>query len=281
MLNQEHHLNIVLVHGILGFNQIELAGPVDPIRYFNGVADYLTQQLPTNTRIHVPQLDRTGGTEQRAGQLRESIQAALQHGTLDPTQPIHIIAHSMGGLDARRMISKDALISAVPIKTVATIGTPHRGSPIADLVAGELVPKLPLLSPVLDAAKVLLGDVLGTFGISRQGLCDLTTKAAAQFNIDFPDHEGVQYLSYGGKGRQGFFRPPTSQFMFPYYEFIRIVDGEISDGVVSVSSAQWKNFDSDLWPGDHLDEVGHDLDHPLRPASRELLDRYLAIVAKF
>ena len=273
-------MNIVLVHGILGFNQIDVPGPLEPIRYFNGVANYLTQHLPTHTNIHVPQLDPTAGTMERAGQLRLSIEKALE-GTLDRSQPIHIIAHSMGGLDARRMISKDPFISAVPVKTLATIGTPHRGSPIADVVHGELVPKLHLFAPVLESAKALLGDVLGHFGISLKGLRDLTTKAATQFNIDFPDHEGVHYLSYGGKGRQGFFRPPTSQFMFPYYEFIRIVDGEGSDGVVPVSSAQWKNFDSDLWPADHLDEVGRDLDHPLRPASRELLDRYLAIVAKF
>ena len=273
-------MNIVLVHGILGYSQVTLPGPLAPLRYFNGVADYLTSHLPANTKIHVPQLDPTAGTEQRSSELRVSIQGALAQGTLDPSQPIHIIAHSMGGLDARRMISKDSLISGVAVKTVSTIGTPHLGSPIADVVAGELVPKLPLLTPVLDAAKTLLGDVLGTFGVSLKGLQDLTTKSAKQFNIDFPDHDGVKYFSYGGKGRPGFFHP-TSHFFFPYYEFIRIVDGEVSDGVVSVSSAQWKNFDSDLWPGDHLDEVGHDLDHVERPSSRELLDRYLAIVARF
>jgi triacylglycerol lipase len=79
--------------------------------------------------------------------LRESIEAALAGKKLQPKEAIHIIAHSMGGLDSRRMISKGYLIEAngekTAIQTLATIGTPHRGSPVADLVILNFLNKIP------------------------------------------------------------------------------------------------------------------------------------------
>src|SRR5579864_2607166 len=268
-------MNIVLVHGILGFGRI---GPID---YFNGVADHLRRRFQAS--VYAPALDPTAGTGKRSAMLRQSIQDALSQGFLDSAQPIHIIAHSMGGLDARRLISEDPTIQAatspVPVKTLATIGTPHRGSPVADVVALEYVPKLPQLAPVLEAAKMELGNVLEHFRISLEGLHDLTTKAALAFNAQFPDRPGVKYLSYAGVGRQGL--PHTSGFFFPYYEFIRICEGEANDGVVAASSAKWKGFDPNLWPADHADEIGHDLDGPLQPPNPATLARYDAIAAQF
>jgi triacylglycerol lipase len=146
-------------------------------------------------------------------------------------------------------------------------------------VALEYVPKLTLLAPVLEAAKMKLGNVLEHFRISLDGLHDLTTKAARDFNTQFPDHPDVKYLSYAGGGRPGLL--PTSKFFFPYYEFIRICEGEVSDGVVGVSSAKWTGFDPNPWPADHADEIGHDLNQPLQPPNQETLDRYDAIAAQF
>jgi hypothetical protein len=68
---------------------------------------------------------------------------------------------------------------------------------------------------------------------------------------------------------------------FPDDEFIRIREGEISDGVVPVSSAKWTGFDPNSRPADHADEIGYDLDRPLQPLSQATLDRYDAIVARF
>jgi triacylglycerol lipase len=268
-------MNIVLVHGILGFSRI------GPVGYFNGVAEHLRELFRAS--VFAPALDPTAGTDKRSSMLRQSIQGALLQGVLDPKQPIHIIAHSMGGLDARRLISADPTIevgsSKVPVKTLATIGTPHGGSPVADVVAGELVPKLPVPKPILDAAKLALGNVLGHFNVSLDGLHDLTTKSAKDFNTRFPDHRDVRYLSFAGEGRRE--PPPTSGFFLPYHAFIRICDGEASDGVVPVSSAKWTGFDANLWPADHADEIGHDLDRPLHAPDPATLARYDGIVLRF
>jgi triacylglycerol lipase len=69
-------MNIVLVHGILGFGRI---GPID---YFNGVADHLRQRF--EARVYAPALDPTAGTETRSTMLRKSIQDAVSRGGSAP-----------------------------------------------------------------------------------------------------------------------------------------------------------------------------------------------------
>src|SRR5580704_1011547 len=119
-------MNIVLVHGILGFR--EKFG----IEYFRNIAEHFREK---GLKVIAPVLDPTQGIEYRGAQLRDQINAALSNGLIDPSQKTHIIAHSMGGLDSRWMLSpaNPDRIQA-PIRSLTTISTPHRGSPIADIV---------------------------------------------------------------------------------------------------------------------------------------------------
>ena len=274
-------MNIVLVHGILGFSHLDV--PLLPIDYFAGVTDFLRTQFQAT--VIAPALDPTAGIEKRSDMLRASIQAALAAGQLQRGEPIHIIAHSMGGLDSRRMICKNPVIEAggqnSAIQTMAMVGTPHRGSPIADLVALKFLEKIPILTPLVEESQTALGKILAHFRISLDGLHDLTSESAAQFNAANPDQPSVKYLSFAGGGRPG--PVPTSRFFLPYYEFIQVHSRgqEKNDGVVTVSSAQWGIFDPNLWPGDHADEIGHDLDNPLGKPEADTLQRYAGIVARF
>jgi hypothetical protein len=160
-------------------------------------------------------------------------------------------------------------------------GTRHRGSPIADLVALKFLEKIPFLAPLVEGSEGALGKVLEHFRISLDGFHDLTSDSAVKLNAANPDQPSVKYLSFAGGGRPG--PVPTSQFFLPYYEFIKVHSKgqEQSDGVVTVSSAQWGIFDPNLWPGDHADEIGHDLDNPLGPPEADTLQRYAGIVARF
>ena len=88
-------MNLVLHHGFLGFANI------GEVVYFNGVKDHLTDKF-SGLRVLVTQVAPAGDIETRGGQLGQQILQALQPGgTLDPDQAVHIIAHSMGGLDSR------------------------------------------------------------------------------------------------------------------------------------------------------------------------------------
>src|SRR6266567_5839909 len=125
-------MNIVLVHGILGFRR------KFGIEYFNGVKERLTKLTPN---ILVPVLDPTGAIVLRGEQLRSQILAALSDGTLNPSEKTHVIAHSQGGLDARSMLSPQnphltaGNNLAGKVASLTTIASPHQGSPIADLLA--------------------------------------------------------------------------------------------------------------------------------------------------
>ena len=73
---------------------------------------------------------------QRARDLREAL-AALPSG-----EPIHIVGHSTGGLDARLLTSPGVDLGgevesyATRVRSVTSICTPHRGSPLADHFVG-------------------------------------------------------------------------------------------------------------------------------------------------
>jgi triacylglycerol lipase len=119
-------MNIVLVHGILGF-RVKIG-----IEYFRGVAEHFGKK---GLKVFAPILDPTQGIEYRGGQLDDQINTAFDTGTLDPASKTHIIAHSMGGLDSRWMLSPANPIKIrAPIRSLTTISTPHKGSPIADLI---------------------------------------------------------------------------------------------------------------------------------------------------
>lgn len=74
-----------------------------------------------------------GSVELRGNQLAEILRDAM------PGEPLHIIAHSMGGLDARHAITNRKDI-VTRVKTLVTIGTPHLGSEVADAVVSKVGP---------------------------------------------------------------------------------------------------------------------------------------------
>src|SRR6266496_2780534 len=167
---------IVLVHGLFGFGRLKLAG--------FGVADYF-RLLPEALRAegHVvpepPSLNMAGSIAERAADLKQYLDNLPEVAG----RQVHLVAHSMGGLDARFMISK--LEMADRILSLTTIGTPHSGSPIANLVGAAAPPGFDL--------------VVERAGIDIKGIADLTTAACARFNQEVLDAPKVRYFSIAGK----------------------------------------------------------------------------------
>src|SRR5437763_959212 len=111
---------IVLAHGLMGFDAVRVGG--FRVRgYYPGIEESFRA---AGNRVFGARVHPTAGIAQRAAELRELIDHA------SPQEPVHLLAHSMGGLDARYMISR--LDMADRVLSLTTIGTPHRGSPIAD-----------------------------------------------------------------------------------------------------------------------------------------------------
>ena len=86
-------MNLVFAHGYWGWSQTSPIG----INYFRGLQAHITK-LGSHAALfrRVPPF---GTYEERARVLADAIQQGYPEG------PIHIIAHSMGGLDSRALIA--------------------------------------------------------------------------------------------------------------------------------------------------------------------------------
>lgn len=108
---------VVLAHGYLGF------GSLGPLNYFNNVASIL--KAAGATQVFAPDVPPKGTLQARSAQLAQAINDRFRD------QKVHLIAHSMGGLDARYLIGR----GATNIASLTTLGTPFRGTLAADLAA--------------------------------------------------------------------------------------------------------------------------------------------------
>src|SRR5208283_3982193 len=109
---------LVFCHGMLATSMLRMQVP-EEFNYFSVLADFLRER---GFRALFPKVTPTGGVRERAEQLREQILRWTD-------EPVNVIAHSMGGLDARYMISR--LGMADRVRSLTTISTPHHGSYVA------------------------------------------------------------------------------------------------------------------------------------------------------
>lgn len=207
---------IVLVHGILGFDRFSLAGTL--IEYFRGMPEAL--RAAGNIVPEPPALNPAGSVVERATCLQTFLNT---NADVDGRQ-VHLIAHSMGGLDCRYMISR--LGMADRVLSLTTLGTPHRGTPLADLDVGVLGP---------------LMNLLGLTGlVDLKGFFDLTIRNSREFSLEeVPDVKGIKYFSIAGQYDPGLF---TIGLLKPSHDLL-IERGEgANDGLVSVASATFGTF---------------------------------------
>lgn len=213
---------IVLVHGLLGFDRIGVGDFA--LNYFPGITDLLRAG---GNRVLTPGLSPTCSIAQRAGELRQFLLSNA------PGEQVHLIAHSMGGLDARYLISQLGMASHVA--SLTTIGTPHRGSPFADWG--------------IKAMEWLVRPTLQFLQLPYEAFYDLTVARCRKFNDEVPDAPGVRYFSIAAEHDGNLGAP---EWLLSY-GVVKLAEGP-NDGVVSVQSARYGE-DCEVWAGDHLSLV--------------------------
>lgn len=256
---------IVLAHGIARFDILRekidarLNLPPtqldDELQYFRNMRTYLgANGFPTVINTNV---EFAGSVAQRAAELKDQIETLLPN-----AEKIHIIAHSMGGLDARLMIVD--LGMAEKVASLTTIGTPHLGTVLADRVIGW-------------GGSMWMDFLQNAVRLNLDGFNDLTTAACEAFNQRARDAEaknGVFYQTFSS------FEEGNDMFLplFPSWAFIRGFEGR-NDGLVPVRSQKWESelVASDgtrkpiaqnefPFPADHLNECGWwDLSEAMNP----------------
>ena len=119
----------MLAHGLLGFAELKLAwGYLPGLEYWFGIREALENQ---GIRVLTTAVPPTATIEERAQEL------AAQIADMAGGESVNIIAHSMGGLDARYMISR-LQPASVTVKSLVTISTPHHGSKFADFLLDQI-----------------------------------------------------------------------------------------------------------------------------------------------
>jgi pimeloyl-ACP methyl ester carboxylesterase len=114
---------IVLCHGLFGFDKIgPNALPSLQIHYWRGIQEALRRM---GAEVYVARVSRADTIAQRASQLDQALWRTLAG------RKINLIAHSMGGLDGRYLITH-LRPRTYRICSLTTISTPHRGSPFMD-----------------------------------------------------------------------------------------------------------------------------------------------------
>jgi triacylglycerol lipase len=239
--------------------------------------------------VHSAQVSPYKGVPARAAQLATHVDAALAECRARQgcdASKVHIIAHSMGGLDSRYLISK--LGYGDRVASLTTISTPHRGSNIADVL-------LKLIPDDFAGAVNAMASVWGRSFTERDLADDSDVKAALSsisektthdtFNPEVQDDPRVTYLSWAGVSEIVGIPNPKDEDACEgtLHTRLGIRDGmdpslvgaspfvahglelRPNDGMVTVESAKWGKFMGCI-PADHLDEVGqpkHSWGNPL------------------
>ncbi|AOA61903.1 Lipase 2 [Komagataella phaffii CBS 7435] len=235
---------LVLCHGLSGFDKVVLlpslkflsaAGTRRPelsgfsIDYWNGIKEALQDIGCTVLTGKVPPF---GTIRERAEKLDSFIEEEAAS-LLKATHPgadskpikVNLIAHSMGGLDCRYLITK-LQQSNYEVMSLTTIATPHYGSAMADWCLKY-------------ASKALL----------PRSISELSINSMKTFNQEVLDKNNVKYFSYGAR-----FCPNLSYVFFPSWKIIFDIEGD-NDGMVSVSSSKWGKYLGTLDNVDHLDLI--------------------------
>jgi triacylglycerol lipase len=203
---------VVFCHGMLAFTTLSMSLPED-FNYFVHLRGFLRDR---GFRALFPKVTPTGGIVARAEQLREQI-------TCWTDEPVNIIAHSMGGLDARYLITH--LGMADRVRSLTTIATPHRGSQLLEWFVANFGQRVPLLL------------AMEALGLNVDGFQDCRPGACQEFNARTPDMPGVKYFSYGGAVPASRIAPVLRRA----WSLVNAAEGP-NDGMVSVASARWGEY---------------------------------------
>lgn len=256
------HYPIVLVHGMMGFDKTL------GIDYWYGIAETLRKD---GARVYVAKLTALDSNEARGEQLIEQLEywQALYNET-----GFNLIAHSQGGPTSRyAMYHLNYKNPKQPlIKSITTIGSPHRGSSVADVISSK---------PVGETAHKLFTNIMnGTAGLIEtfssnpqqhmqsftRSISASTTLKMRQFNRNYPAGvpvtacgegqytiKGVRFYSWSGTQLNTNIVDPTDWGLALLSKAFK---GE-NDGLVGRCSSHFGKVIRDNYRMNHVDQINH------------------------
>lgn len=220
---------IVLAHGIARFDEVRNSFIknfqlflsdrniiTDRTHYFRRIRSHL---LKHDIETYHASVSWARDVSVRGKELAQNIRQILKDG---PYEKVHIIGHSMGGLDARYMLVNEGIADRVA--SLTTIGTPHLGTSFA--VFG-----------LEHGGELAIKTLAEAFGYDLAGFLTLTPAARLRFNEEARNSEaknGVVYHVYASSEERARLR----SFLRIPWDIIQREEGD-NDGLVSVTSQLW------------------------------------------
>ncbi|KAJ7169700.1 Alpha/Beta hydrolase protein, partial [Mycena filopes] len=173
---------VVFCHGLLGFDSVTIGPAIAPMQvtHWRGIKEVLEAN---GTEVLITRVPATSSPIDRAKVLEEKISEAY------PGRSVHLIGHSMGGLDCR-YLTTHLTQRKFRVLSITTIATPHRGSSFADhflTTVGRT--RMPSVLSLL--------DLLPNGGGDGKAFECLTIESMRKFNAETPDDPSVRYFSWG------------------------------------------------------------------------------------
>jgi triacylglycerol lipase len=249
---------IILAHGIARFDfltealldrlnllLIDWRTAFDRFHYFKGIRTHLGRH---DFDTHTTHVNFAGHVGDRAADLRREVLRVLDQTKADK---VHIIAHSMGGLDSRYMLVEYPDLAG-RVASLTTIGTPHLGTIIADVHLEQwAIEGIKALHPA----------------IALDGFTDITTTAMTVFNERARTLEATNPVIYRVYASQQDYQT-TFNLIKRAWQIVHEAEGP-NDGLVSIRSQHWvpelisDNGDRKVIhrylfpvPADHLNQIG-------------------------
>lgn len=226
---------LVFCHGLLGFDSVQIGPSIAPmnVSHWRGIKEVLEAR---GIEVLITRVPATSSPMERAKVLEAKISEVY------PGRDVHLIGHSMGGLDCR-YLTTHLTHRKFRVLSITTVATPHRGSSFADhfiaTVGKERLPQV-----------VSLLDLLPNGGGDGRAFESLTLEAMRKFNEETPDVDGVKYYSWGATFEPGLIDP------FKWSHSVILEKEGPNDGLVSVASSKWGFYVGTLEGVNHLDLVG-------------------------
>ncbi len=211
---------IILVSG-LGFHDKNRL-----LNYWGTIPDYLKQH---GCDVYTAQQDAFLSISDNAIKLKFRILDILEK---SKKKKINIIGHSKGGLEARYLVSKLGMDNH--ISSVTTLGSPHQGTHLADMVLGRIpLPKF-AAARLVNLYAMMIGDNRPD---SLRAVVQMTVDGMKKFNDEVPDSAKVYYQSYASHVNKEY----PNVVWKTMASIMKDYEGK-NDGMVGIESSKWGNY---------------------------------------
>lgn len=164
------------------------------------------------------------------GNGRELSTRVRQLATSFGAKKVHIIGHSKGGLDSRAYLNNNYEPDTVKVLSVYTLGTPHRGTIVSDIIVARRTTE-DAESSDADIEYLMDNDYWFISTPQPPAINDQMTGAMARFNATYPSvPSDVRFYNYGGDADL------NNNGRISAAEALPLIPGGVPDGMASTAA---------------------------------------------